>query len=343
MNSAERPLPSRFFLAPMAEVTTPALRRLVRKFSGSVVMYSEMISAGALLARASHNEPLTAKLDSDDPLVYQIVGAKPDVMAGACRILAEKQPFGIDINMGCGAPDIVKTGAGAALLKDHDLARRVVRACRAAAPCRLSVKMRSGFDRHDPAATVTLAKICRDEGADFITLHPRFGKLGFRRSPDWPLVKELREALSVPVIGNGDIKSAETALRRMDETGCDAVMIGRAAAASPWIFRLLEEALAGQSSDFVVPLEDLFLEGLDLIGSYLPERLHKSRGHRFCFYFSGNVKFSHNLYTAIRREETIEGMKRPVIAYFEKNPHERTIILSPAASPSAFLRDSRRV
>lgn len=325
------PKPS-FFLAPMAEVTTPAFRCLVRRYSRDTILYSEMLSAGALLSRARHNEPLVRKMETDDPLVYQIVGAKPAVMAGACEILTANNPWGIDINMGCAAPEIVKTGAGAALLANRVLAREIVRSCRKAVTCRLSVKMRSGYDDHDIEGMLSLGKMLRDEGVDYIVLHPRHARLGFRRSADWSLVKVLREALTIPVVGNGDIASPMSALKRMEETGCGGVMVGREAVKSPWFFRILEDTFAGRSYRFDVDLQHLFIEGLDLIGTLLPERLHRSRGHRFSFYFSKNVTFSHNLYTRIRRESVITAMKLAVEAYFSRNQNERLRTIEPPTS-----------
>lgn len=317
-------LPSPFFCAPMAEITTPALRRVIRRFSRDVVLYSEMLHAGAIAARAKHNEPLTATYDFDAPLVYQIVGGNPDVMAGACRILSDRSPYAIDINMGCSAPAVMKTGGGAKLLADLDTARSVVRACRRHTPCGLSVKMRSGFDSSDPARLADFTAMLQDEGVDFIALHPRHAKLGFRGAADWRLVRMARERLAIPVIGCGDITTAGVAIERLQSTGCAGVMIGREAVKSPWIFRSCADLLRGEHREYELPVHELFITVLRDIQLYLPEKLHKSRGHRFCRYYSKNAYFSHDLFTKIRREDTIDGMICVVDDYFGRNPHEKT-------------------
>ncbi len=307
----------------MAELTTPALRMTIRRFSTEAVLCSEMLAAGAVAAHAPHNAPLIQKLPGDDPFIYQLVGANPAVMARACGILEELGCFSIDINMGCAAPDILKTGAGAGLLANPDRAREVVRACRGAVKGALSVKMRSGFADSDGDRLVEFGRMLQGEGVDFITLHGRHAKLGFRRSADWGLVKLLHESLSIPVIGNGDITSAQIAASRLRESGCDAVMLGREGVKSPWIFALCERALGGDARPLTVDVCDVFLDTLRAIESLLPEKLHRSRGHRFAFYYSGNAHFSHELFTRIRKEISIDGMARAVAKYFDRNPGER--------------------
>lgn len=322
------PLPGPFLCAPMAEITTPALRRIIREYSGGVTLYSEMLLSGALVSRAPHNEPLVQRHGFDDPFIYQIVGNSPAVMAEAARLLADRGPYGIDINMGCAAPDIVKTGSGAGLLGNPPLARDIVRACRAAVKCSLSVKMRSGVEESDADRLVDFAGMLEGEGVDFITLHPRHSRLGFRRSADWKLIRKVKQCLRIPVVGNGDVTGPASALRMMSETGCDGVMIGREVVKSPWIFRLCEDAVEKRSSRLIIDLRDVFLAALEHMALYLPERLHKSRAHRFCSYFSKNVHFSHDLFTRIRREISIAGMKQAVADYYERNPEETVKTIS---------------
>src|SRR4030042_1402750 len=146
---ASQPLPGTFFLAPMAEITTPALRSIVKEFSPDVVLYSEMLSAGAIVAGAGHNAALTKKFTFDEPFIYQILGNSPTVMAEACTILAETGCSSIDINMGCAAPEILSKGQGARLLTDFQGTRDIIRRCRKVLKTGLSVKMRTGFDHYD--------------------------------------------------------------------------------------------------------------------------------------------------------------------------------------------------
>ncbi|HOS40002.1 MAG TPA: tRNA-dihydrouridine synthase family protein [Spirochaetota bacterium] len=313
----------RFHMAPMAEITTPALRRAIRRYSHGAVLYSEMLSAGAIAAGSSMNREMSARHDFDDPFVFQIVGAKPAVMAAAAARLAEQGCRAIDINMGCSAPDIMKTGGGAALLADPPLAREIVRACRSAAPCGLTVKMRSGYERTDLPALLDFARMLQDEGVNAITLHGRHAKLGFRRTADWSAVRAVKERLSIPVIGNGDIDAAETAVRRLRESGCDGVMIGRAAVQAPWIFALCDALVGGGHVVRDIDIEAVFVDVLEGIRDFLEEKYHRSRGHRFCFYFCQNVHFSHELFRTIRRESAIDAMIALVRGYFARNPHER--------------------
>ncbi len=306
----------------MAETTTPALRHVIREFSPDTVLFSEMLSAGAIAARAPHNGPLVEKHDFDDPFIYQIVGADPAVMADACEVLAEKGCFAIDINMGCPNHDIVKKGHGAKLLADPPKARDVVRACRKATASKLSVKMRSGYDDNDERRFIYFISMLEGEGVDFITVHPRYARLGFRRTADWRMVSLSKKHVSIPIIGNGDIDSPETAVKKLRDTGCDGIMIGREAVRSPWIFRLTGDLLAGSSTAIEIDVREIFMRVLARIKEYLPERLHKSRGHRFCAYFTKNARYGHDLFTKIRQENTIDGMRHVVADYYLRNGHE---------------------
>ncbi|MGV7930541.1 MAG: tRNA dihydrouridine synthase [Spirochaetota bacterium] len=323
-------LPSRFFCAPMAELTTPALRETIKGFGGEVVLCSEMLSAAAIVARSRHNEPLILKRDFEEPFVYQIVGTEAAVMAEAARMLQDRGCWAVNINMGCSAPDIARTGAGARLLENPERAREIVRACRGALSIKLSVKMRAGYDSSDPVRLVEFARMLESEGVDHITLHPRHGRLGFRRKADWKLVALLKKSLGVPVIGNGDITSPAGAVARLRETGCDAVMIGREAVKSPWIFMLCTELLAGVGGTHTIDVRDIFITVLHKLRDSLPAHLHKSRGHRFAFYFSKNAYFGHELFTRIRKEPEIDGMIARVREYYDAHPDEATLVIRPA-------------
>ena len=318
-------LPDKFFLAPMAEVTTPALRKTVGSFSPEIVMYSEMLSAGAIVARSPHNEPLVKRHDFDRNFIYQIVGCDPSVMADSCAILSVSGCLSVDVNMGCSAPEIMKRGQGARLLSDPDRARSIIKTCRKSCGTLLSVKMRSGFEKNDPERLVNFARMLEDEGVDFIALHPRYAKLFFTRNADWGLVKLLKEKLTIPVIGNGDITGPEEAVKKIETTGCDGVMIGREAVKSPWIFRLCKAVMDGENFTLDVDAREVFIKTLEQTAEFLPARLHKSRAHRFCFYFAENVKFSHELFRMIRSAERIDTIIGIVQHYYGRNPAEAVL------------------
>jgi len=316
------PFPEKFFLAPMTEITTPALRRIIKDFTRHVVLYSEMISAGALVSNSGHNKKINIKYGFDDPYIYQIVGSKPEIMAAACSMLSETGCFAIDINMGCSAPDIVKRGAGAKLLTDIDRSREIIASCRNATTCNLSVKIRTGFDENNKAQLIDIVKMLEDEGVDFISVHPRYAKLAFRRLADWRLISFIRRHVSIPVIGNGDIDSPQKALSRLRETP-EGVMIGREAVRSPWIFQLCNALLNNEKRVISIDHLEVFIRALDYITLYHPPQLHKSRSHRFCFYFSKNTTYAHNLFRAIRNAKTIDEIKKIVEDYYKRNQHER--------------------
>ncbi len=312
-----------FFMAPMAEITTPAFRRCIRKFDSETVLYSEMLSGAAIACGSFHNEPLTIINDNDDPFVFQILGGDPDTMAEACRILSEKKCSGIDINMGCSAPDIIKKFQGSRLLSDMPAAREIVQKCRKAYNGTLSVKMRSGFEQSDNKYLADFAMMLEGEGIDYITLHPRHGKLSFRRTADWGLVKLLKDTIKIPVVGNGDISTPEDVQKRLSETSCDGIMIGRNAVAFPWIFALSRQLINDGRYKLEVNLPEVFREVLLGINNDLPEHLHKSRGHRFSFYFCKNFVFSHEVFKKIRNVDEIDLMIEIIDEYVLRNPGER--------------------
>ncbi len=311
------------FMAPMAEITTPSLRRCIRKFDSETVLYSEMLSGGGIACGSFHNESLTIINEYDEPFVFQLLGGDPGIMAEACRILSEKKCSGIDINMGCSAPDIVKKFQGSKLLSDMAATREIVKQCRKAYSGTLSVKMRSGFEESDNRYLVDFAKMLEGEGVDYITLHPRHGKLSFRRTADWSLVKLLKDNIKIPVVGNGDIATPEDVRKRFSETGCDGIMIGRNAVAAPWIFALARGLLNGGSFRLEVNLPEVFSDVLLGIKKDLPEHLHKSRGHRFAFYFCKNFVFSHDIFKKIRNTGEIDLMIEIIDEYVMRNPDEK--------------------
>jgi tRNA-dihydrouridine synthase B len=313
----------KLFLAPMAEITTAAFRKTVRSFSPQAVLYSEMLSAAAIVSGGMYNEYLLKKNEDDDPFVYQILGGDPELMKRACIALQERGPLGIDINMGCSAPEIIKKFQGCRLLSDIKIAEKIVKSCRDVCKCLLSVKMRSGFEETDVDYIVDFALMLQDAGVDYITIHPRHGKLSFKRKADWGLIKEFKEKLSIPVIANGDILTPEDAISCLEETGSDGVMIGRAAIASPWIFYSIDMLLKRGFYDLTVDLFDIYKDVMESIADTLPENLHKSRAHRFSFYYFKNFVFSHELMNKIRVLDRIDLMINTLRDYLERNPHER--------------------
>jgi tRNA-dihydrouridine synthase B len=310
-----------FMLAPMAEISTPALRSCIASFAPDTILYTEMLSANLLLHGGIFNNALLQKNESEKT-VYQLLGKDPVILRDASQKLEALSPYAIDINMGCSAPDILKTGGGACLLKEPDRAREIIKTVRAAVRCPVSVKIRTGWNTVDLSFTREFCTMLEHEGASWITIHPRAAKQGFRGAADWKIIASMKEALSVPVVGNGDIIDAYTAHSRISSGMCDAVMIGRAAVQKPWIFGACRQT--GGSST-TVDLAETASAILDGIRTQLPPELHTSRALRFLSYYTKNFTFGHSLFTLIRKEESIDAMKEHLIAYCDRNINERTV------------------
>lgn len=229
------------FLAPMAGVTDLAFRRICRSW-GAGMVYSEMISAKGLY----YNDKKTAELmrisDDERPCAIQIFGSDADIMAEVIPKVMEYRPDIIDINMGCPTPKIVNNGDGSALLKNPALIGEIVRKVSDASPVPVTVKIRKGWDSNSVNAVET-AKIIEANGAAAIAVHGRTRAEFYSGAADWDIIRSVKNAVKIPIIGNGDIKTAYDAKRMLDETGCDAVMIGRGSEGNPFIFRQINEYL----------------------------------------------------------------------------------------------------
>jgi tRNA-dihydrouridine synthase len=315
----------------MAELSHRALRELVEHFGGCDCYFTEMISAGALLGGGPFESWYTDAGPCPDRVVYQLVGPDPGRLAAAAAVLDRYEGAGIDINMGCSAPAITRTGAGVKWMEDPDRAGAMAAQVRKMTKKRLSVKLRLGPEEDFDY----LARFCRRleaEGVEFITLHPRTSREKFRRRARWEYVSRLRGALNIPVAGNGDISSPEELCRRAADW--DAVMVGRLAVKAPWVFaraRLQEAAEAGDGAKpaardtggIAVDLEETALRFLDLLVQYQPREFHLSRARRFFHYYCGNFTWAEYLRNLINREETLGGIAAVIRSYCGEHPEER--------------------
>lgn len=234
LNIGGVPLKSHAVLAPMAGVSDRAYRELCVRF-GAAYCVSEMVSSKALSFNSKKNEELMEISDLERPCGIQIFGDDPKCMADAAKHALENKPDIIDINMGCPAPKISSNGSGSALMKNPRLCGEIVKAVTAVTDIPVTVKIRKGWD-DDSVNAVEVAKICESAGAAAITVHGRTRQQYYKPPVDYDIIRAVRESVSVPVIANGDIDSAERAKEVMDITGCDLVMIGRATLGNPWIF-----------------------------------------------------------------------------------------------------------
>lgn len=234
LNIGGVPLKSHAVLAPMAGVSDRAYRELCVRF-GAAYCVSEMVSSKALSLNSKKSEELMEISDLERPCGIQIFGDDPKCMADAAKHALENKPDIIDINMGCPAPKISSNGSGSALMKNPRLCGEIVKAVTAVTDIPVTVKIRKGWD-DDSVNAVEVAKICESAGAAAITVHGRTRQQYYKPPVDYDIIRAVRESVSVPVIANGDIDSAERAKEVMDITGCDLVMIGRATLGNPWIF-----------------------------------------------------------------------------------------------------------
>ena len=228
-------VPNRVVLAPMAGVTDKAFRIIAKSF-GCGLVFTEMISDMGLVYGQARTRRIADTSGEDHPVAVQVFGSDPAVMARAAMIVEKQGADIIDLNMGCPTPKIVRNGEGAALMLDIDLCRRIITSVVEAVTVPVTIKMRKGWDETS-INCIELARVAEAAGVEAITLHPRSRMQFFSGQADRSLIKAVKDAVKIPVIGNGDIHDAADARRMMAETGCDAVMIGRAAMGNPFIIR----------------------------------------------------------------------------------------------------------
>jgi nifR3 family TIM-barrel protein len=231
-------------LAPLAGLTDRVFRGIAFEF-GADMAVTEMVSAVGLLRSSRPLRALLGLGTDEGPLAIQIFGGDPESMGEAARRLSELRPRFVDVNLGCPVRKVVKQGAGAALLKDPERMEAVLRAVVRASRVPVSAKVRIGWDRADPGRFRDLVRRIEDCGVRVLVVHPRTREQGFGGKADWRYIALAKETLSIPVIGNGDVFSAEDYFRMRRETGCDAVMIGRGAVGNPWIFQEIRSREAG--------------------------------------------------------------------------------------------------
>jgi nifR3 family TIM-barrel protein len=252
-------------------------------------------------------------------LVMQIFGADPTAMATAARIIEEKGLYGVDLNFGCSVAPICKQCCGAALLKTPDQAARIVEAVRRAITIPLFVKFRTGWS-DDPAIPVDMARRFASAGADALTFHPRVAPDRRSRPPRWEYITRVKNAVTIPVFGNGDVFDETDCLRMLKTTGCDGVALGRIAIARPWLLAQMAGLL---SPDPGIYRRTAFAM-LDLMERYFDDRPALRRYKKFALYFSANFKFAHSFFKRIGNARDLVTVKGELEAFFSGNPETMT-------------------
>lgn len=265
---------SRIMLAPLAGITDMAFRQVCSEF-GAGYAETEMVSAKALSFNDKKSFELMELGSDEHPCGIQIFGSEPDIMANAA-VLAEKRGADIvDINMGCPAPKIANNGSGSALMKNPPLCGEIVKAVSSAVKIPVTVKIRKGFDENSITA-VDVACICEENGADAVIVHGRTRNQYYSGQCDLDIIKSVKNAVSIPVIGNGDVKDIKSAEKMFNYTGCDGIMVARAALGSPWIFKILNEYFEkGIINTAPTPEEKMKImtEHIELVCKYKGEKM----------------------------------------------------------------------
>ncbi|MDK2975944.1 MAG: tRNA-dihydrouridine synthase [Candidatus Marinimicrobia bacterium] len=278
------------FLAPMAGVTDMPFRQICRDF-GAELSYSEFVSSEGIIRNNRRTLRYLTFQENERPIGIQIFGHDPRVLADAAAFIEKTfHPDLIDLNFGCPVPKVVKKGAGSAVLKDLERLRDIASAVSSAVSLPVTAKIRSGWD--DKHVVIPhIAPVLEESGIQLVTLHPRTALMRYKGRADWSLIRQLKENTRLPVIGNGDIRTASDALRMIHETGCDGVMVGRGALGNPWLLSQIKAALSGtdipedsSSSDKINLMSQHFRKVLKFYG---PEQGYKIFKSHISWYTSG--------------------------------------------------------
>lgn len=334
----------------MATISTPAFRTLLEELGGCDLYGSEMINAASLLTGGPFESYYLMPDPVPEKLVHQLVGGDAETLWKAAEYLDQIPGFGIDLNMGCSAPQIIRAGGGIRWMRSIQEAQRLVAGTRVRVKHkRLSVKLRLG-EQEDPGYLLSFCQALVEEGIDFLTLHPRTRKEKFGRFARWEYVRLLKKHLPIPVIGNGDVRSYEDYCRVRELYQPDGVMIGRQAVRSPWIFAWIhhqerrrnphiqppiltrncrakggnlrsEEGEAGYEP-FTVNLQEVALRFLELLPRYQPKEFLESRAKRFFKYFSETLFFGHQFFTQLWNASGWEEIFAIVERYFSLHPED---------------------
>lgn len=299
------------FLAPMAGVTDLPFRMICKDMGASLV-YTEMISCKGLYYKDEKTKELTSVDERERPIAVQIFGSEPSIMRQVVsEYLNDRDDIDIiDINMGCPAPKIVRGGEGSALMKSPNLIRQIIKEIVDVSKKPVTIKIRKGWDDSNINA-VEIAKIGEEEGISAITIHGRTRSMFYSGEADWDIIKEIKEVVSIPVIGNGDIFTVKDGIRMLEYTNCDAIMIGRGARGNPWIFKNILEYMNDEKVNYPTDDEKIekAIEHLELVCDFKGEKTGVREMRKHIAWYLKGLKGANQIKNSINTIQTLEGMK----------------------------------